>query len=252
LEYISLSGPLVLLSVSPFVQPTWSEFGRYGVMEATSTGLADASPRVTDLSSNPLWNLPADDPRCTNGSCLAYIYGWLEDQDRYNSDQFKLFAQWTTYFYCTVVALFAVIFFTRLMGDKGKGTRLKERCLACWRMFFYRRLSGKMGQRVDLSYGQLSLLVIATIFLAFLPFYQGYYLRALFRYGSPPLSVRCAMVISGLLPILMALAGKVNIVTLLTGISYAKLNLYHRYVAFMIYGLTIIHLVCLLALNFRS
>ena len=99
---------------------------------------------------------------------------------------------------------------------------------------------------MDLSYGILILLASATAFLCVLPFYQGFLLREQFRYGSPPLSVRCAMIISALTPIMMLLAGKMNLVTILTGISYAKLNVWHRFIGYAIFVLAIIHTVRLI------
>jgi Ferric reductase like transmembrane component len=212
---------------------------RSGEMDDT----INASIAASDLALNPLWNLSRTDPNCINASCLAYIYGWLQDQDRYNNNEFTLYAEWAVYFYCATIFVFALLYCFRRLGDGRGGTRLREKALACWRSFIYRRISGPLGESVDISFGQLTLLIISTIFIAILPFFQGYYFRALFRYGSPPLSVRCAFLISALLPILIALAGKVNLVSLLTGISYAKLNIWHRYVAFVIFGLATIHLV---------
>jgi hypothetical protein len=199
---------------------------------------------TANQSSNPLWNLPRDDPRCVNSSCQAFHIGFQEDQDRYSNSLFPFYATWAVYFYLVTILVFAFVYVQRLLTDGGKGTRLKQKALAYWRMFTYRRLSGKAGEHVDVSYGQLAIFIIATIFIAILPFFQGYFLRQLFRYGSPPLSVRCAFLISALLPLCIALAGKVNIVGFLTGISYAKLNIWHRYVAYVIYCLTIVHLVC--------
>jgi Ferric reductase like transmembrane component len=199
---------------------------------------------VANLSLNPLWNLPGDDPRCVNTSCLAFIIGYDEDQERYSNNNFPFYAKWAVYFYCATILVFTFVYVNRLLTDRGKGTRLKQQFLAYWRMFIYRRLAGKVGEHVDISFGQLAIFSIATIFIAILPFFQGYYLRQLFRYGSPPLSVRCAFLISALLPVCLALAGKVNIISILTGISYAKLNIWHRYVAYVIYCLTIVHLVC--------
>lgn len=202
---------------------------------------------AADLAANPLWNLPKDDPNCINGSCLAYIYGWFDEQERYSNDYYPQYAEWTVYFYCATIIVFATVYSFRRLNDGGGGQRLKEKLLAYWRTVMYRRISGPLGESVDLSFGQLTLLSMATIFIAILPFYQGYFLRSMFRFGSPPLSVRCAMLISALLPISIALAGKVNLVSILTGISYAKLNIWHRYVTFAMYALAVVHLVCYLA-----
>jgi hypothetical protein len=195
-------------------------------------------------TSNPLWTLPRDDPRCSNSSCQAFITGYQADQSRYSDSRYPAYAEWTTYFYCATIALFAILYLQRRLCNRVRnGSRLKERGLAYWRMATYRRIEGWLGRHVQESWGQLALLAAASVFAATLPFAQGYFLRRLFRYGSPPLSVRCAMLISALLPIMVALAGKVNVVSLLTGISYARLNVWHRYVAFVVYALVIVHLV---------
>ncbi|GME37512.1 putative ferric reductase protein [Neofusicoccum parvum] len=51
------------------------------------------------------------------------------------------------------------------------------------------------------------------------------------------------MCISALMPLLAALAGKVNFVTWVTGASYAELNIFHRYVGGVVFALATIHTV---------
>jgi len=196
-----------------------------------------------NLTTNPLWDLPRTDPRCMNTSCFAWVIGYIEEQERYPNREFPLYGHWATYFYCATVFVFAATYLNRRLADGSSGTRLKDRTIACWRKWAYRRIRGRLGNHVDISWGQLSLFVAASIFIAVLPFFQGYYLRSQFRFGSPPLSVRCAILISALLPINIALAGKVNIVSLLTGVSYAKLNVWHRYISFVIFALSVVHTV---------
>jgi hypothetical protein len=196
-----------------------------------------------DIALNPLWDLPISDPRCVNTSCFQFIYGYVKEQYAYSNDNFPRYAQWIVFFFVTLVSSFFFIYIHQRSSDYNRQTRLGQKLLARWRMLIYRRLSGRISNFLDLSYGQLLLFSLATIFVSILPFFQGYYLRGLFRFGSPPLSVRCAMLISALLPMGIALAGKVNIVTLFTGISYAKLNVWHRYLAYVIYALSIVHMV---------
>jgi hypothetical protein len=178
-----------------------------------------------------------------NASCFEFIYGYLEDQYTYSSLIFPLYAKWAVYFYTATLIIFFLLYVHKRLDDRHRRTGLRYSCLAYWRMLNYKRVSGRLGNAVDLSYGQLTLFSIATIFIAILPFFQGYFFRDLFRYGSPPVSVRCAMLISALLPMCIALAGKVNIISLLTGISYAKLNIWHRFVAYIIFALAIVHMV---------
>ena len=46
-----------------------------------------------------------------------------------------------------------------------------------------------------------------------------------------------------LTPIIFALAGKVNLVTLLTGIGYEKLNVIHRWISYLCFALAVVHTV---------
>jgi hypothetical protein len=199
--------------------------------------------KLHQLSDSPLWNLPDTDPRCNNVSCMAYLVGYLEEQHVYSNDRYPKYAFWATYFYCATIGLFTIMYINSRIRDGGSGTRFKERTIAAWRWWTYRRIPGWLGTQMDISLGQLALFTSATIFIAIIAFLHGHYLRNYFKYGSPPLSVRSAIIISALLPICLAVAGKVNIVSVITGISYAKLNVWHRYLAFMIFILSIVHLV---------
>ncbi|KAF2401509.1 hypothetical protein EJ06DRAFT_529619 [Trichodelitschia bisporula] len=196
-----------------------------------------------DQSENTLWNLPIEDPRCMNRSCKAFIIGWNDSQNAYSNTFFESYGEWAVWFYAVLIGLFMIIHFRHRLNDFHRRSNLQHRLVGYWRSFTYRRLSGKLGDSLDISYGVLLLMAAATIYISILPFFQGKYLRSEFRYGSPPLSVRCAMLMSGLTPVCIALAGKVNVVTFLTGISYAKLNIWHRFVAYILFCLSIIHAV---------
>ncbi|KAJ4369195.1 hypothetical protein N0V83_006280 [Neocucurbitaria cava] len=51
------------------------------------------------------------------------------------------------------------------------------------------------------------------------------------------------MLISALTPLTVALAGKVNVITWMTGVGYEKLNVFHRYTAYAIFCLGTIHTI---------
>jgi predicted ferric reductase len=69
------------------------------------------------------------------------------------------------------------------------------------------------------------------------------YYRTHYGYGSPPLAIRSGFTAFACIPILVALAGKVNIVTILTGISHEKLNVVHRWVAWISFALAWVHTI---------
>lgn len=203
------------------------------------------SPQVDDQTSSPLWNLPISDPRCMNASCHEFVVGYNASQQRYPNTRYLDIGLWTVFFWAAMICMFTMLHVRHRVTDMRWARSLNQRLLGCWRSVTYRRLYGRLGEHLDLSYGILALLGAATIFLAILPFYQGFLLREKFRYGSPPLSVRCAMIISALTPMMLLLAGKMNLITLLTGISYAKLNVWHRFIGYAIFVLAIVHTVCL-------
>lgn len=62
-------------------------------------------------------------------------------------------------------------------------------------------------------------------------------------YGSPPLSIRSGMMAVSLMPWIIAMAMKANIVSLLTGIGHERLNVLHRWGAYLCLMLSLIHAI---------
>ncbi|KAF1962932.1 metalloreductase-like protein transmembrane component [Byssothecium circinans] len=62
-------------------------------------------------------------------------------------------------------------------------------------------------------------------------------------YGSPPLAVRSGMMAVALMPWIVGLAMKANIITMITGIGHERLNVLHRWGAYLCLILSIIHTV---------
>ncbi|KAI8934731.1 hypothetical protein NX059_008421 [Plenodomus lindquistii] len=62
-------------------------------------------------------------------------------------------------------------------------------------------------------------------------------------YGSPPLAVRSGMMAVALLPWIVALATKANLISMVTGISHERLNVLHRWAAYICLILSILHTV---------
>jgi hypothetical protein len=62
-------------------------------------------------------------------------------------------------------------------------------------------------------------------------------------YGSPPLAVRSGMMAVALMPWIVALAMKANPISMVTGISHERLNVLHRWAAYVCLVLSILHTV---------
>jgi predicted ferric reductase len=61
--------------------------------------------------------------------------------------------------------------------------------------------------------------------------------------GSPPLAIRTGLMAAALIPLIIALGGKVNLVTFFTGLGHEKLNVWHRYTGYLMFILSTIHTI---------
>lgn len=61
--------------------------------------------------------------------------------------------------------------------------------------------------------------------------------------GSPPLAIRSGMVAVSLFPFIFACALKVNPISMLTGISHARLQIYHQSLAFTMFFFALVHAI---------
>jgi hypothetical protein len=62
-------------------------------------------------------------------------------------------------------------------------------------------------------------------------------------YGSPPLAIRAGMLAVALMPWIVGLSMKANLITMITGIGHERLNVLHRWAAYLCLALSIIHTV---------
>lgn len=120
--------------------------------------------------------------------------------------------------------------------------------VALFRFIFYRpirQINIRKGWR-PLVFPSLSVIVI--VFLSFavgllyccLP--QPLFWKSI-AYGSPPLAIRSGMMAVALLPWIVALSMKANLITMITGISHERLNVLHRWAAYLCLVLSILHTV---------
>ncbi|KAH6618599.1 ferric reductase NAD binding domain-containing protein [Boeremia exigua] len=120
--------------------------------------------------------------------------------------------------------------------------------VALFRFVFYRpvpQFTIRKGWR-PLVFPSLS--VIVVVFLAFaVGILYSCVPQPLFwssiAYGSPPLAIRSGMMAVALMPWIVALAMKANLITMLTGISHERLNVLHRWAAYLCLVLSILHTV---------
>lgn len=59
--------------------------------------------------------------------------------------------------------------------------------------------------------------------------------------GSPPIATRSGWMALACMPFVFATAGKSNFITLLTGVSHERLQVFHRWISYAMYVLALIH-----------
>ena len=201
-----------------------------------------------------LQNLSLSDSRCNNDSCEAFYYAHKLSQATVSYDyQFK-YGHFTTWYYLAFVGVFTFLcWYGKLQEHRLKlghsnlqplPRRLQSKLLALGRSISYRRFLGLASDKFGIpSVGVLVFLLLAALYLAILTFAVRPYYRQHRGYGSPPIGVRTGLMATALTPLLILLAGKANLITLMTGIGHERLNIIHRWVGWMTFILSVVHTV---------
>lgn len=63
------------------------------------------------------------------------------------------------------------------------------------------------------------------------------------RFGSPPIAIRAGMIAVAMVPWIIALSMKANLISILTGIGHERLNVLHRWLAYIFTVLSLIHTI---------
>ncbi|KAG2730701.1 hypothetical protein G9P44_006278 [Scheffersomyces stipitis] len=112
------------------------------------------------------------------------------------------------------------------------------------RLSYFTSLPHSMGSAIFMFVSSLYLLCYCLV--------PHFWYRPCLGFGSPPLGVRAGIMATALTPFVYVLAGKANMITFLTGISYEKLNQHHQYVGLAAFVLSIIHTVPFIYMNVRE
>lgn len=88
-------------------------------------------------------------------------------------------------------------------------------------------------------------LFISVFFIALVAWVFGIkpYYRRIMHDGSPPLAIRSGLVSIAFFPFIFSCALKVNPISMLTGISHARLQVYHQSLAFMMFFFALVHTI---------
>jgi len=118
--------------------------------------------------------------------------------------------------------------------------------IALFRWVFYRPLPTLRYRKRQISLPSPGAALIIFAALAFVVLYS-FIPRPLFydsiRFGSPPLAIRAGMLSVAMMPWIVALSMKANMISMLTGIGHERLNVLHRWGGYICLLLALIHTV---------
>ncbi|KAL6238514.1 hypothetical protein BDW75DRAFT_201480 [Aspergillus navahoensis] len=183
----------------------------------------------------------ADTCKLTPEQC-AYRRGhW-----RYWYEADHVYALNTVYFLCATIFVFAVAHFaSRYSSPRARRSSLWQKGTAAGRFLSYRgfRIPG-VGYWAG-SAGVVGLIGVGIVFFLAMtlgpkPYYWPNTDTVNFG-GSPPIATRAGWMAVALLPFILALGAKANLVSALTGVPHERLQIFHQWTSYAMFVLALVH-----------
>lgn len=169
----------------------------------------------------------------------GYWRFWYEADHRY--------ALPTVAFFMTAIILFAIGSLVAEIPSTSPGLsrRVRQKLLVSARYLSYRGFRSRLLRWNSAPVGVLLLGAAGSIYLFCMvlgpkPYYWPNTHELSFG-NSPPIATRSGWLAMGCLPFIFATASKANLVTLITGVSHEKLQVFHRWIAYAFLVLALIH-----------
>ncbi|KAG5288194.1 ferric reductase [Histoplasma ohiense] len=93
------------------------------------------------------------------------------------------------------------------------------------------------------SMGASVVVTMALIFVTLYCFVPQPLFYSNIRAGSPPLAIRAGMIAVALMPWIVSLSSKANLISLMTGIGHERLNVLHRWGGYLCLFLSLVHMI---------
>ncbi|KFZ03476.1 hypothetical protein V502_10919 [Pseudogymnoascus sp. VKM F-4520 (FW-2644)] len=151
----------------------------------------------------------------------------------------------TIAFFMTALGIFIIGHFisSQVLGyRKFRGPPIWQKLIAVVRYLSYRGFYVKALRWNSAPIGLLLLGAVGTVYffcMDLIP--QPYYWSSLDFGGSPPLGTRSGWMALACMPFVFATATKTNWITLLTGVSHERLQVFHRWTAYAFFLLSLMH-----------
>lgn len=127
-------------------------------------------------------------------------------------------------------------------------SRIVNSTIALCRFGFYRPVRTfrvRKGWR-PIVFPSLGVIVVVTLALALVVCYtfipQPLFWQSI-RFGSPPVAIRSGMLSVAMMPWIIGLSMKANVISIMTGIGHERLNVLHRWAAYICLLLALIHTI---------
>ncbi|KAJ5986303.1 hypothetical protein N7451_010668 [Penicillium sp. IBT 35674x] len=176
----------------------------------------------------------------TTEQCEYYMHRW---HFWYIADY--VYALPTIAFFMCSLGIFIIGNFvsSQVLGyRKFRGPRLWQRLIAVIRYLSYRGFHVRALRWNSAPLGVLLLGAAGTVYffcMDLIP--QPYYWPSLDFGGSPPLATRSGWMALACMPFIFATATKTSWITLLTGVSHEKLQVFHRWISYAFFVLALLH-----------
>ncbi|RAK81737.1 ferric reductase family protein [Aspergillus fijiensis CBS 313.89] len=148
------------------------------------------------------------------------------------------------FFMCSIGIFIVGYFLSSILGSRRKfqGPRLWQKLVAFIRYLSYR---GFHVWALGWNSAPLGVLLLgaagAVFFLCMVLIPQPYYWSSLDYGGSPPLATRSGWMALACMPFVFATATKTSWITLFTGVSHEKLQVFHRWISYAFFVLALLH-----------
>ncbi|PGH02725.1 hypothetical protein GX51_04459 [Blastomyces parvus] len=93
------------------------------------------------------------------------------------------------------------------------------------------------------SMGATVIVLMALVFVTLYCFIPQPLFYSSIRAGSPPLAIRAGMIAVALMPWIIGLSSKANLISLMTGIGHERLNVLHRWGGYLCLFLSLVHMI---------
>ena len=132
------------------------------------------------------------------------------------------------------------------MESSISSIRLLNKAIAAFRWLSYRPIPSLRWRKRVIVFPSLGTTVLVLCAVAFVTLYcfipRPLYYQSI-RFGSPPLAVRAGMLAVAMVPWIVAMSMKANLVSMITGIGHERLNVLHRWGGYLCLFLSLIHTI---------